>query len=95
MLAHPFQYRLEESALRELIESAVKAGLLGLECRYSLYDAEQTGTLLALSEEYGLLPTGGSDFHGTVKPHIALGAGRGDLAVPYAWLEGIKKLRGI
>lgn len=95
VLAHPFQYRLGEGALRELIEHAIRAGLQGLECRYSLYDAAQTETLLALAEEYGLQPTGGSDYHGTVKPHIALGTGRGDLAVPYVWLEGIKKLRGI
>ena len=95
VLAHPFQYRLEEAALRELIEHAIGAGLQGLECRYSLYNAAQTEKLLALAEEYGLQPTGGSDFHGSVKPHILLGSGMGDLAVPYAWLEGIKRLRGL
>ena len=92
VLAHPFQYRLDDAGLRELIEYALPYGLAGLECRYSGYSGEQTGYLLALAEEYGLCPTGGSDFHGSVKPQIALGAGIGEgLAVPYAWLEGIRE----
>ena len=94
VLAHPFQYRLDDAGLRELIEHAMQYGLEGMECRYSGYTEEQTAYLLALAREYGLLPTGGSDYHGAVKPHIALGSGTGDLAVPYAWLEGIKERRG-
>lgn len=93
VLAHPFQYRLDESGLRALIETAKGFGLAGMECRYSGYDEAQTAYLLALAEEYGLFPTGGSDFHGAVKPRIALGSGTGGLAVPYAWLEGMKEYR--
>lgn len=91
VLAHPFQYRLEDSGLRELIETAKGFGLAGMECRYSGYDEAQTAQLLALAREYDLLPTGGSDFHGAVKPHIALGSGTGTLAVPYAWLDALKR----
>ena len=90
VLAHPFQYRLEEPALRQLIEHCMDHGLLGLECRYSLYDEEQSRYLLKLAKEYGLVPTGGSDFHGSNKPHIALGSGTGSLSVPAAWLEGLR-----
>ena len=90
VLAHPFQYRLEESVLRQLIEHCMDHGLLGLECRYSLYDEEQSQYLLKLAREYGLVPTGGSDFHGSNKPHIALGSGTGSLAVPASWLEGLR-----
>ena len=94
VLAHPYQYRLDEAGLRELIGEAMRFGLEGMECRYSLYSAEQTQALLALAGEYGLLPTGGSDYHGEVKPHIALGTGTGALAVPYQYLEELKKRRG-
>ncbi|MBR3473971.1 MAG: PHP domain-containing protein [Oscillospiraceae bacterium] len=90
VLAHPFQYKLEEPALRQLIEHCMDHGLLGLECRYSLYDEEQSQALLKLAREYGLVPTGGSDFHGSNKPHIAIGTGTGSLAVPAAWLEGLR-----
>ena len=92
VLAHPFQYRLEEPALRQLIEHCMDHGLLGLECRYSLYDEQQSQYLLSLAREYGLAPTGGSDFHGSNKPHIRLGVGTGSLAVPAEWLEGLRAL---
>lgn len=92
VLAHPFQYRLGDAGLRELIEHGIEHGLQGMECRYSLYDEQQSAYLLALAEEYKLLPTGGSDFHGEVKPHIALGTGTCDnLSVPYAWLDALRK----
>ena len=67
-------------------------GLLGMECRYSLYDEEQSQYLLALAKEYGLVPTGGSDYHGANKPHLALGSGTGQLCVPAAWLEPLRAL---
>ena len=92
VLAHPFQYRLEEPALRQLIEHCMDHGLLGLECRYSLYDEQQSQYLLSLAREYSLAPTGGSDFHGSNKPHIRLGTGTGSLAVPAEWLEGLRAL---
>ena len=92
VLAHPFQYKKDDAQLRELIEYCMEHGLRGVECRYSGYDAEQVRYLESLAEEYGLLKTGGSDFHGANKPHIALGAGiGGELDVPYEWLERIRE----
>jgi hypothetical protein len=41
----------------------------------------------ALGEELGLLPTGGSDFHGAHKPGVQLGQGR----PPYAFLERLRE----
>ena len=90
-LAHPFQYRLEDENLRKLIEHCMDNGLRAMECRYSGYSGEQTAYLEKLAEEYGLLKTGGSDFHGQNKPHIDMGSGRGELAVPYEWLEKLRE----
>ena len=92
VLAHPYQYMLDEPDLRQLIEHCMDHGLLGLECRYSLYHEEQSQALLALARDYGLVPTGGSDYHGTNKPHIAMGVGTGSLAVPADWLEPVRAL---
>ena len=94
VLAHPFQYKLDDAGLRELIEHCLKSGLRGMECRYSGYTPEQSDYLEALAEEYGLVKTGGSDFHGAVKPKIALGTGKGSLDVPYAFLEELKAVVG-
>ncbi len=92
VLAHPFQYKKTDAELRELIELCMDHGLRGIECRYSGYEPEQTAYLERLAEEYGLLKTGGSDFHGANKSHIRLGAGiGGELDVPYEWLERLRE----
>lgn len=93
VLAHPFQYRLDDTGLRELIEYSMAHGLRGMECRYSGYTTEQSGYLERLAEEYGLIKTGGSDFHGANKAHIRLGTGTGGLEVSYEFLEELKNAR--
>ena len=95
VLAHPFQYKKNDEELRELIEHCMDHGLKGMECRYSGYGPEKVAYLEALAAEYGLVKTGGSDFHGDNKPHIQLGTGiANELDVPYAWLEKLKKAAG-
>ncbi len=95
VLAHPFQYKKNDAELRELIERCMDHGLRGIECRYSGYSPEQSAYLERMAEEYGLLKTGGSDYHGSHKPHIALGSGiGGNLEVPYEWLERLKAAAG-
>ncbi|MBQ5977528.1 MAG: PHP domain-containing protein [Oscillospiraceae bacterium] len=94
VLAHPFQYHLDDAGLRELIEHCMDSGLMGIECRYSGYNENRVAYLQKLAGEYGLLTTGGSDFHGANKPHIALGRGiGGDLEVPYEYLQRLKEVR--
>lgn len=92
VLAHPFQYRKNDAELRDLIKRCMDHGLRGIECRYSGYGAEQVAYLEGLAEEYKLLKTGGSDFHGENKPNIRLGTGiQGELDVPYVWLEKLRE----
>lgn len=93
VLAHPFQYRLDDAGLRELIEHCMESGLEGLECRYSGYDEAMSGYLEKLAAEYGLVRTGGSDFHGENKKEIRLGDGKGGLEVPYRFLEELRERR--
>lgn len=94
VIAHPFQYRYDDKMLRELIEVCMGYGVKGMECRYSGYGEDKVGYLTALADEYGLVKTGGSDFHGENKKHISLGSGiNSNLEVPYSWLEELKKLK--
>ncbi|MCR5088926.1 MAG: PHP domain-containing protein [Oscillospiraceae bacterium] len=90
VLAHPFQYRLDDKQLRELIEYGISCGMLGMECLYTGYSEEQRTYLLSLAAEYGLIPTGGSDFHGMPKPHITLG----NADVPFSFLQSLKNAAG-
>ena len=93
VLAHPFEYRFDKVSLPELIEKCMEYGVTGLECRHSSHTPGQMAYLERLAGEYGLLKTGGSDFHGAVKPDIRLGTGSGLVSVPYSWLEKMKEMR--
>ena len=89
VLAHPF-LKLSEGDLARFLPEAKKKGLVGMECCYSLYDEAKTQTSLSLANEFGLLKSGGSDFHGTRKPDIEIGVGKGNLNVPYEWYLALK-----
>ena len=88
VLAHPF-LNLTVSELREFLPEAKVHGLVGMETHYSTFSAEETVVADLLAEGHGLLPSGGSDFHGTTKPKIRLGIGHGTLAVPFAFCEAL------
>ena len=90
VLAHPF-LNLDEQGLRSFVSEALPLGLDGIETRYSKYTEEQTLLSEKIAKEYGLLQSGGSDFHGTRKPTIAMGVGRGNLKVPTSFYETLKR----
>ena len=89
ILAHPF-YDFTEQELEDFIPEAKAAGLDGMETLYSSFDAQQRASAARIAEKYGLLCSGGSDFHGANKPDIQLGRGKGDLFVPESFLAEIK-----
>ena len=90
VLAHPF-LNLDEKGLRRFLDEAVPLGLDGIETRYSKYTEEQNSLSEKIAEEYGLLQSGGSDFHGSRKPGISLGVGKGNLAVPTEFYKKLKE----
>ena len=90
VLAHPF-LKQTEAQLRTFLPEAKRRGLVGMETAYSKYTPEIAALASEMAKAFGLLPSGGSDYHGTRKPDIALGRGRGDLAVPHAWLEALRE----
>ena len=96
VLAHPLLYALSKKQLRQLVGSLKESGLKGSEAVYVLNRGSDEAFVRSLAEQYGLLVTGGSDFHGKNKPHIALGTGiKQSLAVPYELLEELKAAGGI
>ena len=92
VLAHPF-LDLDEAGLRRFLSKAVEAGLDGMETRYATFDEETSQLAKRIADEFGLLESGGSDFHGANKPDIQLGTGRGDLSVPERFLTELKKAK--
>lgn len=93
VLAHPLLYNLPHEELLALIERLKAAGLAGIEVFYSKNRGSDEATLRALAAHFSLLMTGGSDFHGAVKPEIELGVGRGNLKIPYSVLEHVMEAK--
>ena len=75
VLAHPGIIRTDPAGLDHIVRDAARGGLAGIECYYPLHDAETVARCLGLAAKYALVPTGGSDYHGTVKPKARLGVG--------------------
>lgn len=93
VLAHPLSYKFTKKELIECIETMKSYGIQGIEAYYSTHSAADEREVKKLAKEYGLIISGGSDFHGSVKPHIQIGRGMGKLVIPYDVLEELKKIR--
>ncbi len=89
VIAHPF-YSTTPENLNEFWKEAVRVGLVGMESHYPMYDEKTTVIAIETAERYGILHSGGSDFHGKNKPHISIGTGKGSLAVPYEFFKKLK-----
>ena len=85
VMAHPITVPgLDE--LRKWLPTLVAEGLIGLETYYGPYTPEQVQELHELADQYHLIPTGGSDFHGPGIHPTPLG-GR---FVPFEAVERLK-----
>ena len=90
VLAHPGLLKCKtRDQFDELIAELKKIGIKGVEVYYSEHSPEQTRLFADLAQRHNLLMTGGTDFHGTIQPQIAIGSGKGDLIVPYELYEKI------
>lgn len=91
ILAHPLQYKLSEQELNALVSSLKEEGLAGIEIYYSSHKPSDTAVLSRIALRYGLLPSGGSDFHGANKKNLDLGTGYGHLYVPDSLLPPLRE----
>lgn len=90
-LAHPLLYHLGYNQIDELISYLKPLGLKGIEAYHSSNNSYESDRLRSLALKHGLLISGGSDFHGVVKPNIQIGKGRGGMKIPMRLLDNIKK----
>jgi predicted metal-dependent phosphoesterase TrpH len=93
VLAHPLSLGLEPAALARVVEQLAAAGLAGLEAEYGRYRPDERRALRDLAARFGLVASGGSDFHGSFKPDLHVGSGLGDLRVPDSALEELAARR--
>lgn len=90
VLAHPLLYGLDDAQLNDLIQKLCEMGLDGIEAIYSLHSSEDEKYVMELAKKYNLKISGGSDYHGTNKPDISIGSGKGNLKIPYELLEQLE-----
>ena len=80
LLAHPLK-EIDAKSLREMLPEMIEVGLVGMETMHSSYDEEKTYVSREIAAEFGLIESGGSDFHGRFKPGVYLGVGKGNLSI--------------
>lgn len=90
-LAHPHLIKISDERLENFLDELYSYGLDGLEGYYTDYDGEMQAKFQAMAKRHGLKISGGTDFHAAMKPHIAIGRGLGNMAIPYSVLEEIKQ----
>jgi predicted metal-dependent phosphoesterase TrpH len=94
VLAHPYRMPMarDEERMGTLLEVLIDEGLQGIEVFYSEHSPEDRDLYLRLAARLNLIPTGGSDYHGSNKPGIHLGTGKGNnLNLPYSVLERLRQ----
>ena len=88
--AHPMLIRCPPSWFDEIIPQLKEAGLGAIEAYHSEHSARDERFCVDLAARYGLGVSGGSDYHGTAKPGVSLGRGKGGLRVTVALLDALK-----
>ncbi|MCX8118013.1 MAG: PHP domain-containing protein [Desulfobacterota bacterium] len=94
VLAHPNTLGLNGHAeLEGLILNLVRAGLKGIEVYYPEHSPEEILRYKGLAEKYGLVMTGGTDYHGIDREGLDVGVGKGEMRLPYAMVEALRSVR--
>lgn len=85
-LAHPFEYRFEDTIgfIDELME---EKKLDGIECFHPSADEDGMKILVGYAKKHNLYISGGSDFHGSKKPDVEIGVGKGNLHISRDYIE--------
>lgn len=92
VLAHPCLIKaVGDQPLEKLILDLKEIGLMGLEAYYPGHSSKQIIQYSQMAKRLGLLITGGTDFHGSIKPDIRMGSGKGEFFVPYSVYEELAK----
>jgi len=92
VLAHPIQLGYSLENLPTLLENLKLLGLDGVECYYPTQKGKIQKKISKLAERFDLLQTGGSDYHGDIRPGTSL-AGSKRFSVPLELFERLMKNR--
>jgi len=91
-LAHPVRLKKRGADLEDFVASLMDAGLQGIEVFHSEHGPADCAEYAGTARRFGLIETGGSDYHGDAKPAVQLGYGiDGNVALGYEFLEQMRE----
>jgi len=93
VIAHPHTLGIFGNELEGELTRLAGLGLTGLEAYYPEYEPDNRLELVERARQAGLVPSGGSDYHGDYKQGLRIGSGYGDLVVERAVLEELRRAR--
>lgn len=92
VLAHPFTLQLDAVETERFVDDLVEGGLMGIEGYHGDLPEEDQEPYRALGRSRGLAVSGGSDYHGHMRPDRALPGGKHGVAVPDEVLQELRSL---
>lgn len=92
VLAHPVTIDNSLRSIPEILTQLVALGLGGIEVYYPSHSTKNQKQLTTFAQRYGLAVSGGSDYHGDIRPGTMLAGGK-NVYVPYEILSQLKSKR--
>ncbi len=90
VLAHPFTLKLTTEDLEKFVDSLVEAGLKGIEGYHGDLPEIEQEPFRAIGRARGLIVSGGSDYHGDMRPDRGMPGGKHNVIVPESVLEELR-----
>jgi len=90
VLAHPFTLNLAYDELEAFLDELVEAGLAGIEGFHGDMPEAEQEPFRALGRARDLIVSGGSDYHGDMRPERGMPGGKHGVEVPEAVLEELR-----
>ena len=90
VLAHPFTLHLAFEDLERFVGALLEAGLKGIEGYHGDLPVVEQEPFLALGRTNGLIVSGGSDYHGDMRPDRGLPGGKHNVTVPPEVLDELR-----
>lgn len=92
VFAHPFTLNLEAEELERFTEELVEAGVKGIEGYHGDWSEQDQEVLRRLGRQRGLAVSGGSDYHGHMRPDRSMPGGKHGVVAPDEALEELRRL---
>lgn len=94
VFAHPFTLNLGAEELERFTGELVEAGVKGIEGYHGDWSEPEQEVLRQLGKKRGLVVSGGSDYHGHMRPDRSLPGGKYGVVAPDEALEELRRVAG-